>query len=87
MTSVELFPDDRQTASNSQLAITGHLLNRAGQWALRRFALSRWRGRRYACDTSDIMGCYSILNRFSPSVYNSLFFCILQAKTDSIPIV
>jgi hypothetical protein len=32
-------------------------------------ALSRWRGRSYACDTSDIMGCYSILNHFSLSAY------------------
>jgi hypothetical protein len=35
----------------------------------------------------DIMGYHSILNRFSPSAYKALFFCILQAKTDSIPII
>jgi hypothetical protein len=52
----------------------------------RGFGLSRWRGRRCACDTGDIMGCHSILNRFSPSAVNSLLFCILQAKIDSIPI-
>jgi hypothetical protein len=33
------------------------------------------------------MGCHSLLNRFSPSAYKALFFCILQAKTDSIPII
>ena len=33
------------------------------------------------------MGCHSLLNRFSPSAYKALFFRILQAKTDSIPII
>jgi hypothetical protein len=36
-------------------------------------------------DTSDIMGCHSILNRFSPSACKALFFCILQAKTIQSP--
>ncbi len=50
------------------------------------FELSRWRGGRYACDTPDIMGCRSVLNRLSPHFANSLFFNLLQAKVDSIPI-
>jgi hypothetical protein len=41
---------------------------------------------RYACDTPDIMGRPSVLNRLSPLFANSLSFIILQAKVDSIPI-
>ncbi len=36
------------------------------QLPTRAFELSRWRGGRYACDTPDIMGCRSVLNRLSP---------------------
>jgi hypothetical protein len=50
------------------------------------FERSRWRGGRYACDTPDIMGCRSVLNRLSPSFANSTSFSMLQAKVDSIPI-
>jgi hypothetical protein len=50
------------------------------------FERSRWRGGRYACDTPDIMGCRSILNRLSPVLANAISFSMLQAKVDSIPI-
>jgi hypothetical protein len=39
---------------------------------------------RYACDTPDIMGRPSVLNRLSPLFANSLSF--MMAKVDSIPI-
>ena|SRR5260370_26651565 len=50
------------------------------------FERSRWRGGRYACDTPDIMGWRSVLNRLSPLFANLLSFSMLQAKIDSIPI-
>jgi hypothetical protein len=50
------------------------------------FERSRWRGGRYACDTPDIMGCRSVLNRLSPVFANETSFSMLQAKVDSIPI-
>jgi len=50
------------------------------------FELSRWRGGRYACDTSEIIGCRSVLNQLSPLFANALFFSLLLAKVDSIPI-
>jgi hypothetical protein len=50
------------------------------------FELSRWRGRRCACDTPDIVGCQNVLNRLSPFSNKSLACNQLQAKVDSIPI-
>jgi hypothetical protein len=47
---------------------------------------SRRRSGHYACDTPNIMGCQSVLNRFSPLTANLLSFNLLQAKIDSIPI-
>jgi hypothetical protein len=50
------------------------------------FELSRWRGGRYACNTSESMGRSDILNRLSPSSFKSIAIYTLQAKIDSIPI-
>src|SRR5216683_3341729 len=50
------------------------------------FERSRWRGGRYACDTPDIMGCPSVLNRLSPLLANLIAVNLLQAKVDSNPI-
>jgi hypothetical protein len=50
------------------------------------FERSRWGGGRCASDTADIMGCRNALNRLSLGLANSLFFSVLQAKVDSIPI-
>jgi hypothetical protein len=65
-----------------------HLARRFGASNLVKtpFELSRWRGGRYACDTPDIMGSQSVLNRLSPLFANSLSFSLLQAKVDSISI-
>ncbi len=50
------------------------------------FELSRWRGRRCACDTPDIVGYQNALNRLSPFSNKSLASNAFQAKVDSIPI-
>jgi hypothetical protein len=50
------------------------------------FERSRWRGGRYACNTSESMGRSDILNRLSPSSFKSIAMYTLQAKIDSIPI-
>jgi hypothetical protein len=48
--------------------------------------LSRWRGRRCACDTAGIMDFRSVQNRLSPLGVKLHNFNTLQAKVDSIPI-
>jgi hypothetical protein len=50
------------------------------------FELSRWRVRRCACDTPDIVGYQNVLNRLSPFSNKPLACNALQAKVDSIPI-
>src|SRR6266851_207541 len=45
------------------------------------FERSRWRGRRCACDTPEIMGCDNVLNRFSPFSANSIAFNLIAGES------